>query len=58
MSKAVGFTKYTKHSFEWESDNIEVTVPAQTGWINSLGHHGNKVSTTIYISCSHANDDL
>ena len=52
------FTEYdSAASFEWKSDDIEVTASAQTGWIDSWGQHGNEVSTTIYF-ISHANDDL
>ena len=56
---AVRFTEYgSDTSFEWKSDDIEVTAPAQTGWINSWRKYGNRV--IMYYSTYNAviNDDL
>ena len=48
--KAVRFTEYSSAiSIEWKSDDIEVTAAVQTGWTNTWGQHGNKVSITIYF---------
>ena len=45
--------------FKWKSDGIEVIAPAHTGWINSWGEHGNKVSTyNEYIKQLCVNVDL
>ena len=56
---AVRYTEYGSATiFEWESDVIEVTALTQTGWINSWGQHGNKVSTDNNYFIIHANDDL
>ena len=56
---AVRFTEYgSDTSFKWKSDDIEVTAPAQTGWTNSWGQHGNKVSTYNECVCVCVNTDL
>ena len=49
---AVRFTEYdSANSFKLKSDDIEVTAPAQTGWICSWGQHGNMVSITKIHLC-------